>query len=176
MAVDWNHELIEQFDFIWNLAHAPALEELTDEEYLWEPVPGCWSIRPTGIEFQWPAPEPAPVTTIAWRLSHVAVGVFGIRASNHFGDGSLTEESAERPLTAKEGVAYLKEQYGRWRSGVESLDEEGLARPVGPAEGPYAESPMATLVLHLNREAIHHLSEVSLMRDLYRASGGARLG
>ena len=53
------------------------------EEYLWEPVPGCWSIRPTGpggrgeFEQAWPDPEPALVTTIAWRLSHLAVGVFG---------------------------------------------------------------------------------------------------
>jgi hypothetical protein len=27
--------------------------------------------------------------------------------------------------------------------------------------------PMATLVLHINREMIHHLAEVSLLRDLY---------
>ena len=28
---------------------------------------------------------------------------------------------------------------------------------------------MATLVFHINREAIHHLAEVALLRDLYRA-------
>ena len=48
MTVDWTHELSGQFDLQWNLAHGPSLETLTDEEYLWEPVPGCWSIRPTG--------------------------------------------------------------------------------------------------------------------------------
>jgi hypothetical protein len=32
-----------------------------------------------------------------------------------------------------------------------------------------------SLVLHVNREALHHLAEVSLLRDLYRATGGARL-
>jgi hypothetical protein len=35
---------------------------------------------------------------------------------------------------------------------------------------------MASLVLHVNREALHHLAEVSLLRDLYRAGRGARLG
>jgi hypothetical protein len=140
MTIDWTHELVEQFDFLWNVAHAPALETLTDEEYFWEPVPGCWSIRPTGpggrgeIAHAFPAPEPAPVTTIAWRLSHLAVNVIGLRVSHHFGDGSLTHENAERPLTAKEGVAYLKEQVGQWRSHIEGLDAEGLARPVGPPE------------------------------------------
>ena len=48
MTADWIHELFNQFDLRWNLAHGPSLETLTDEEYLWEPVPGCWSIRPTG--------------------------------------------------------------------------------------------------------------------------------
>jgi hypothetical protein len=44
-------------------------------------------------------------------------------------------------------------------------------RPVGEPE----HAPIASLVLHVNREALHHLAEVSLLRDLYRATGGARL-
>jgi hypothetical protein len=131
MTFDWPRELFNQFDLEWNLAHGPSLETLTDEEYLWEPVPGCWSIRPTGpggrgeFEDARPDPEPPPVTTIAWRHSHLAVGVFGLRASHYFGDGSLTHANAERPLTAKEGVAYFKQQALQWRSHIERLDEEG---------------------------------------------------
>ena len=34
---------------------------------------------------------------------------------------------------------------------------------------------MASLVFHVNREALHNLAEVSLLRDLYRAGGGARI-
>ncbi len=52
-------------------------------------------------------------------------------------------------------------------AGIESLDETGLARPRGEAEGPYAERPLAALVLDINRELIHHLAEVCLLRDLY---------
>jgi hypothetical protein len=29
--------------------------------------------------------EPAPVTTIAWRLAHIIVGIFGSRNASHFG-------------------------------------------------------------------------------------------
>jgi hypothetical protein len=76
MTVDWIHELTEQFDLQWNLAHGPSLETLTDEEYLWEPVPGCWSIRPTGpgdrgeFEQAWPDPDPAFHTQLMPSSAH----------------------------------------------------------------------------------------------------------
>ena len=38
-------------------------------------------------------------------------------------------------------------------------------------ESPFAEFPLAALVLHINREMLHHLAEVMLLRDLYRAAG-----
>jgi hypothetical protein len=31
----------------------------------------------------------------------------------------------------------------------------------------FAEYPMAGLVLHINREALHHGAEIALLRDLY---------
>jgi hypothetical protein len=55
--------------------------------------------------------------------------------------------------------------YARWVEGVKGLSEAGLADPVGEAEGPYADQPYGTLVLHINR--IHHLAEVALLCDLY---------
>ena len=39
--------------------------------------------------------------------------------------------------------------------------------PCGPAEGPYADQPLAALVAHIHREVIHHGAEVALLRDLY---------
>lgn len=53
-------------------------------------------------------------------------------------------------------------------AGVSKMDDEALVRPIGPAE-PFADAPFAALVLHIHREAIHHLAEVLLLRDLYRA-------
>ena len=47
MTADWTHELFNQFDLQWNLGHGPSLETLTDEEYLWEPVP-AWLEHPPG--------------------------------------------------------------------------------------------------------------------------------
>ncbi|GAA2795332.1 DinB family protein [Saccharopolyspora taberi] len=176
----WRDELVGQLDFYWEQHLWPRLEGLTDDEYLWEPVEGCWSVRrgPGGgsmIDWTWPVPEPPPVTTIAWRLAHVAVQVFGIRASSHFGDGSLTITTAEWPGDAATGLEMLRTNYHWWRDGIRGLDETALAAPVGEAEGPWAEYPFATLILHLNREVMHHGGEIALLRDLYRA-GYARAG
>ena len=53
------------------------------------------------------------------------------------------------------------------RPRLDGLGADGLARPCGPAEGPYAEASMAELVLHINREMLHHGAEIALLRDLY---------
>jgi len=56
---------------------------------------------------------------------------------------------------------------------VAGLDEAALARDVGGVERWPAS--MAALVLHVNREIIHHGAEVALLRDLYRANAGGQL-
>lgn len=171
MAFSWNHELLDQLDFAWNVQFMPRMEGLTDEEYLWEPVAGCLTVRPDGDgTFRLDAnvkASPSPFTTIAWRIGHIA-SVFGERASNHFGDASYDEASVRWPGTAAGAMELLTEQYRLWHAGVESLGEDGLLRPSGPHEGEWAEHPLATLVLHITREFLHHAAEVALLRDLYR--------
>lgn len=181
--MNWNETLLEQLTFHWTWEHGPRahLEGLTDEEYLWEPVDGMWSLRPrdqvrTNVsggsgelvaEFQWPEPDPAPMTTIAWRLAHVTVGCFAMRNAAHFGGPAIDYQTAVYAPTAKQALADLDEHYERWVAGVRSLGEDGLARPVGESE-PFPEAPYAALVLHIHREVVHHLAEMALLRDLYR--------
>jgi hypothetical protein len=181
---DWTQCLLDQLDWHWQHQLRPRLDGLTDEEYFWEPVPHCWSIRPRGastapvqagsgaftIDFAFPEPKPAPVTTIAWRLGHIIVGVLGMRASNHFGGRSIDYQSFDYAGTAAGALGQLDEVYAAWTDGVRALDSAGLARPCGPKEGAFADYPMAALVLHINREAIHHGAEIALLRDLYRHS------
>jgi hypothetical protein len=122
-------------------------------------------------DFEYPEPQPAPFTTIAWRMAHISIGVLGTRAANHFDEpGSVEYESTEWPLDAAGGLALLDRHYEAWMTGVRSLGDDGLHRQCGRAEGPYAEYPMAALVLHISREVIHHGSELCLMRDLYRTT------
>jgi hypothetical protein len=181
MELDWNRELADQLDWHWTNHLRPRLDGLRDDEYLWEPVAGCWSVRPRAetatpmaagagdvvVDYAYPAPVPPPVTTIAWRMAHIAIGIFGQRAANHFGDGGVGYETTDWSLTAAGGLELVDHWYAAWSEGVESLDTEALSRPVGPHEGPFAEYPFATLILHINREAIHHGAEIALLRDLY---------
>jgi hypothetical protein len=171
--MDYGPLLLEQLTWHWDVHIRPRLDGLTDDELFWEPVPGMWSVRPTEageitIDWAFPEPSPVPVTTIAWRLAHVIVGVFGERNANHF-NGPPMSYSSTLPADATEALAMLDEGYARWVAGVRSLGEAGLTRPIGPAEGPFAELPYAALVLHIDREVIHHLAEVLVLRDLYRA-------
>jgi hypothetical protein len=177
----WNPLLREQISWHWTAQLRERLDGLTDDEYFWEPAPGSWSVRPratgtapvqagTGamtIDFAIPQPDPAPFTTIAWRLGHVIVGVLAMRSASHFGRAATDYDAFPYAATAAEALAQLDEEYATWLAGVESLGEDGLERPCGEAEGPYAEYPLAALVLHINRELIHHLSEVCLLRDLH---------
>jgi hypothetical protein len=99
-----------------------------------------------------------------------------MRTSSHFGDGSVSYQSFTYAGTAAEGIASLEQHHAEWISHVRGMDEEALWRPVGEAEGPWAHYPFAGLVLHINREVIHHMAEVALLRDLYRATDGGRAG
>jgi DinB superfamily len=180
--VDWTFQLAEQLDWHWRVQLRPRLTGLTDEEYRWEPVAGAWNVRPRGtstaplavgagdftIDFARPEPDPPPVTTIAWRLGHITVGVLGMRATSHFGGPPFDYASYRYPGDAASAMDQLDAAYATWMAGVRGLSPAGMARPVGSAEGPWAEHSMAELVLHINRETIHHGAEIALLRDLYR--------
>ncbi|HEU4567906.1 MAG TPA: DinB family protein [Marmoricola sp.] len=177
----WSSLLLDQADWHWREQLRPRLAGLSDEEYLWEPVPGAWNVRPRGtsptpqavgsgahtIDWAFPEPDPAPLTTIAWRLCHVIVGVLAMRNAGHFGGPPASHDTWEYAGTADGALAQLDDQYARWAAGVAGLDEDALASPCGPSEGPFADEPMAALVLHIHRELIHHGAEIALLRDLY---------
>jgi hypothetical protein len=188
MDIDWSNDLAEQLDWQWRHHFRPRLDGLTDEEYFWEPVAGCWNVRERGTstaprtagageyvyEFAYPEPDPPPVTTIAWRLAHVIVGCLASRSASHFGGPPADWDSFSYAGTATHALGQLDDAYATWNKGVRALGQDGLARPCGPAEGPYADSRLAELVLHINREVLHHGAEIALLRDLYRAKGSDR--
>jgi hypothetical protein len=181
MDINWNEELVSQLDWHWQHQLRPRLVGLTDAEYFWAPAADYWTISRRGessapisagageftMDYAMPPPEPEPVTTIAWRLGHIIVAVFGVRNASHFGGRPVGYETFRYAGTADEALGQLDDAYAAWISGVRGLGVDGLAQPCGPAEGPFAEYSMAALVLHIHREVIHHGAEIALLRDLY---------
>lgn len=180
----WTGLLIDQIEWHWRNQLRPRLDGLTTQEYFWEPVPTSWNVHPRGhgytemqggamgeggftIDFAFPEPEPAPVTTIAWRLGHVIVGVLGARNHSHFDGPPADYMTWTYAGTADEALAQLDDAYERWIEGVRGWSEDDLRQPCGPMEGPWAEDSRARLVLHIHRELIHHGAEIALLRDLY---------
>ena len=171
MALDLKPLLTEQLGWYWDAMLLPRLDGLSDDEHLWEPADGCWSVRESAgrwvADRVTPAPVPPPVTTIAWRIAHL-IEVLGCRASYHFGDRSF-DPSDVLTGTAAGDVAALEDAYRRWADGVAGLDADGLERlSEGPPNTLDAQFPFAAVILHINREVIHHGAELGVLRDLYR--------
>ena len=167
-----------------------GLAGLTDEEYLWEPVDGCWSVRPRseqrtapddhrpegdwGLDIEYPDPVPAPFTTIAWRLMHmtgsvyVAAAALRGRCSNDGPVDSNWPQDRAVPTTAPAAVE-------RWEDAVNTL--RGLLAEAGPEDLRRMErqywdpdpTPVAEHVFFYGYfEVASHAAEIRLLRDLYR--------
>lgn len=147
------------------------LEGLTNEEYLWEPVDETWSARPgpdgrvvvdgAGVR----EIDPAPFTTIAWRLWHIAIDCFDDYTRRFRGD--LSDASPGWTVEAAEAIEILDRRWRVYRSVVAARywwDQ------LGPNWGPWSEHSIADMAMHASNELVHHAAEVALLRDLYRAS------
>ena len=168
---------------------------LTDAEYLWEPVPGrCWSVRARahgpgpGAQLlvgggAWgrdscepPHPVPPPVTTIAWRLSHLTE-MLALRAEYSGGGGRLDREDIPAQPDAAGAIAAFERAAAAWRSTLTSVDEAALDT-VGYSSYPYGsdpQDPFLEIVWWVNQEVLHHGAEIALLRDLYRAGFALRI-
>ena len=156
-------ELTDLSDEVWQRLRA-RVEGLSDAEYLWEPAPGCWSIR-RRTDGTWvadsplPRPDPEPLTTIAWRLWHL-IDMYGEDRAPRWLDVppqgppiGLDDPDGAPPATAAEAVALLERAHDRW--------DAHLALT-------YAERTRAAYVLHMLDEFVHHGAEVAVLRDLWR--------
>ncbi|MFE3434482.1 DinB family protein [Streptomyces sp. NPDC059171] len=194
--------LLEQFDFACERLLArlagPVMDSgngvdigvttLGDEEYLWEPVPDCWSVRrrrdgpgarATALAGagEWgrdtsdfPHPFPPPFTTIAWRLSHLCE-MLALRADHTRGGRTLTREDHRTPGDAAGAVAAFETASAAWREALLTADDTALDT-VGHStypNGSDAEDLFVDVVWWVNQEVLHHGAEIALLRDLHRA-------
>ncbi|MGW4854013.1 DinB family protein [Streptomyces sp. NPDC004288] len=193
--------LLDQFDFarkrLADRMAGPVVDSgngtdvevgpMTDAEYLWEPVPGCWSVRRhtegpgKGATLlvgagAWgrdttppPHPVPPPFTTIAWRLSHLSE-MLALRADHTDGSRTLTRDDHPVAGDAAGAVAAFDAAATAWRRALLSVDDEALDT-VGHCTYPHgsdAEDPFLEIVWWVNQELLHHGAEIALLRDLHR--------
>jgi uncharacterized damage-inducible protein DinB len=151
------------------------LKGLTDAEYFWQPVPGCWTIHrdQSGAwvaDYADPDPEPAPFTTIGWRLVHLA----DCKLMYHewaFGQRRLTFAELAAPATAAGAVARLEEGQRLLRADLEGLSDDGLDAPRWTNWG--AQWPTWRILWTMIDHDAHHGGEIGCLRDLYRATAAA---
>jgi hypothetical protein len=154
-------EVFEQLSWHWEAQLRPRLEGLTDDELHWQPVPDCWDVRDGVPDGSWPTPEPAPVTTIGWRLAHLGHCLHH-RWQAHFGD-RVFEDAVPGDV-----LAWVDDGYRLWSTSVLAADEERMGRPhQGPPGTADQHYPLWAVVLLVNREVIHLGAEVALLRVLY---------
>ena len=176
--------LLNQFVFARDRLLA-RVAGMTDAEYLREPVPGCWSIRPRGdipadraygggpwvVEFTRPEPDPPPFTTLAWRLCHLASGMLQ-RADYTVGAHAMTRADYVVPATAVDGIASLTTACAAWHDVLTVTTDADLDQ-IGRCQFPQGLDPTVPFwqtIWWVNQELLHHGAEIALLRDLYRAA------
>jgi hypothetical protein len=156
-----------------------ALAGIDDEEFFWEPVPGCWTVHdrcerrarsadgagPWVIDYEVPDPDPAPLTTIAWRAVHVAA-VNYLYWDYAFGPATASYD-LDIPGTAPDAVAWLFVSQPQLSDALAAqADDADLDRLVPTNWG--ERWPVSRIFTTIITEQIHHGAEISLLRDLYR--------
>lgn len=151
------------------------MEGLTDGEYFWEPVAGCWTVRPDvdrpGLwtyEYEFAPPEPAPVTTLSWRLVHITADNL-IYWEHAFGPGVRNFPDLPVPSAAAAAVTAWRASrrpVTEWLDRASDADLSEL-RPSHLGE-PRTAGEVITILLD---EQIHHGAEIALLRDLHLRLG-----
>ena len=163
------------------------VDDLGNDEYFWEPVPCCWSVRPNGeggFRAEWeltPLLGDGPFTTIAARMWHLGARPWprptltrDLALHFHFVKRFAPpgRDYHDACGTAAAAVASLREDNDRWLRHFDALSEEELERPIGAVAGRYGESSYVGLIGHFTNEYVHHAAEVRLLRHLYRSGAG----
>ena len=166
-------DVVDSLDQTWEQLDN-RLRGMTSAEYLWEPSPGCWSVRDTGdgrtavADRSDTDPDPAPLTTIAWRMWHIAVDCLDSYSRRRFGTTGTGLEGAQWVSDVEDARTLLTQAWHGFRDPIAEGSPDQLMEPLGSAWGSYQKHSTLALALHAQREVTHHGAEIALLRDLYR--------
>lgn len=165
-----------QFELTWSLldGHVGALR---DEDYLWEPVDGCWTVRevaagcwqPDWVE---PEPNPAPPATIGWLTWHIGWWWTETLACAA-GHAPPVRSEIGWPGSASGTAAWLRGLRTRWITVLDRLTDADLA---AVAPYPWRNRPdrtVAHMIGWVNAELMKNAAEIGQLRFL-RIAGSRR--
>ncbi|MFJ8056556.1 DinB family protein [Streptomyces sp. NPDC096142] len=118
-----------------------------------------------------PEPDTTPITTIAWRLGHLH---FQFAGAWEWTFGTRTRDPKQMVDFTPSAARTLDRFWpviDRWRAAVATVTESQLDE-VGFSRYPYGsdpDDPYIDVVAGSNLEFIHHMAEIALLRDLWRA-------
>jgi hypothetical protein len=157
------------------------VDGLTDDEYLWEPVQPCWSVRRRD-ETDWPhvwgrgefVVEDMPfagavqsrVTTIGWRLVHLAAWLDVYRVWVGGAPDQYPLPDFEVPSDAAGAVAWLARAQAAFAHELTNRSETDLALMVTTAFGEHRS--IENLIRGMIVEELHHSAEIGCLRDIHR--------
>lgn len=159
---------------------AARLDGLTDYEFFWAPVPDAWSVRRKGeqvtpnadgaedwvIDYDLAEPRPAPFTTIAWRLVHVAV-VTNSYTDYAFGPATHAFENDVIPGDPAGAIAWWQQTADTFAAYLAKTTDDDLEQLRAYPFNPHA-ATLGSAVRIIVNETTHHGAEIGCLRDLLR--------
>jgi len=161
-----------QFQLTWKLASGWTLPNLTTHTCLWEPAPGCWSVRlaPDGSwrpDWAEPEPDPAPPVTIGWITWQIIWWWAGIQSAIR-GQTPAAYHEVPWPGSADAVLERLDALAGQWADLLDSLTDADLEKPLAyPWPDP---RPLRLSLAWVNSELIKNIAEIGTIRHIYTAS------
>ena len=153
-----------------------CLGDLDDAAFAWEPVDDAWRVS-RGADGRWShdyadeEPDPAPFTTIGWRLTHVAM----CKVMYHewaFGPRRLTWGTFETPHDVETSRDVLERGQGLLVSDLDGLGDRELNDEVLTNWGePW---PAWRIFSTMSQHDLQHGGEIGALRDLRRSEGRSR--
>ncbi|MFH8729558.1 DinB family protein [Streptomyces termitum] len=166
--------LRRQFDLTW-LLFEYHLERIEPDDFLWEPVAHCWTVRRDGDGGWTPdwsdgEPDPVPVPTIGWLTWHI--GWWWGGATDHArGRTPRGHGDVVWPGPGEPAVAWLRGLRTEWLAALDGLTDAELAAPAAFPWQDDTERTLVDMIAWVNAELMKNVSEIGLLR-LQRAAGG----
>ncbi|GAB3956123.1 DinB family protein [Streptomyces sparsus] len=164
--------LLAQFELTWSLFEY-HLQLLEAEDFLWEPAPLCWTVRP-GADGGWvpdwaeTEPDPVPVPTIGWLSWHI--GWWWSVTLDHARGRTPRERTAvEWPGAGDPAVEWLRGLRTEWLEVLDGLTDTELD---ATASFPRQDDPAYTVAHMLgwvNSELMKNVAEIGQLRLLRQA-------